>query len=142
MYLPGEIDWRVMSLSAGICLVTTLIVGLIPAFQTRNVDIGGALKAESQGVVWRAEASVGAIRPGRPAGLLKLYSAGWSGTLAAKPAQDSNRQPGLSPRREWSRPACLWSRLDTTCRRPRRFSRSLLIALRQYQASSPPHSPA
>src|SRR6202044_3425872 len=28
MYLPGEIDWRVMSLSAVICLNATLIVGL------------------------------------------------------------------------------------------------------------------
>src|SRR6266478_3847314 len=51
MYLPGEIDWRVMSLSAGICLIATLIVGLIPAFQTRNIDLASALKAESSGVV-------------------------------------------------------------------------------------------
>jgi macrolide transport system ATP-binding/permease protein len=51
MYLPGEIDWRVMSLSAGICLIATLIVGLVPAFQTRNIDLAGALKAESSGVV-------------------------------------------------------------------------------------------
>jgi macrolide transport system ATP-binding/permease protein len=51
MYLPGEIDWRVMSLSAGICLITTFIVGLVPAFQTRNIDLVGALKAESSGVV-------------------------------------------------------------------------------------------
>jgi predicted permease len=51
MYLPGEIDWRVMSLSAGICLIATLIVGLVPAFQTRNIDLSGALKAETSGVV-------------------------------------------------------------------------------------------
>jgi predicted permease len=51
MYLPGEIDWRVMSLSAGICLFATLIVGLVPALQTRNLDLAGALKAESSGVV-------------------------------------------------------------------------------------------
>jgi len=51
MYLPGEIDWRVMSLSAGICLIATLIVGLVPALQTRNLDLAGALKAESSGVV-------------------------------------------------------------------------------------------
>jgi macrolide transport system ATP-binding/permease protein len=50
MYLPGEIDWRVMSLSAGICLFATLIVGLIPAFQTRNIDLAGVLKAESSSV--------------------------------------------------------------------------------------------
>jgi len=51
MYLPGEIDWRVMSLSAGISLIATLIVGLVPALQTRNLDLAGALKAESSGVV-------------------------------------------------------------------------------------------
>lgn len=51
MYLPGRIDWRVMSLSAGICLIVTLIVGFVPAFQTRDIDLAGALKAESLGVV-------------------------------------------------------------------------------------------
>src|SRR5437016_4927212 len=51
MYLPGEIDGRVMSWSAGICLIVTLIVGLIPAFQTRNLDLAGPLKAEASGVV-------------------------------------------------------------------------------------------
>jgi len=51
MYLPGEMDGRVMSWSAGICLIVTLIVGLIPAFQTRNFDLAGPLKAESSGVV-------------------------------------------------------------------------------------------
>ncbi len=51
MYLPGEIDERVMSWSAGICLMVTLIVGLIPALQTRHLDLAGPLKAESSGVV-------------------------------------------------------------------------------------------
>src|SRR6202521_2569515 len=51
MYLPGEIDWRVMSLRAGICLIATLIVGLVPAFQARNIDLAGALKVEATGVV-------------------------------------------------------------------------------------------
>jgi len=51
MYLPGEMDWRVMAVSAGICVITTLIVGLVPALQTRNLDLAGALKADSTGVV-------------------------------------------------------------------------------------------
>ena len=50
MYLPGEIDWRVMAMSAGICLFVTLIVGLVPAFHTRHLDIAGAMKAESSAV--------------------------------------------------------------------------------------------
>ena len=51
MYLPGTTDWRVLALSAGICLITTIIVGLVPALQTRNIDLAGALKSESSGVV-------------------------------------------------------------------------------------------
>ena len=51
MYLPGKTDLRVLALSAGIGLITTIIVGLVPALQTRNLDLAGALKAESSGVV-------------------------------------------------------------------------------------------
>jgi macrolide transport system ATP-binding/permease protein len=51
MYLPGAIDGRVMAIGVGICLLVTLIVGLVPAFQTRNLDLVGPLKAESSGVV-------------------------------------------------------------------------------------------
>jgi macrolide transport system ATP-binding/permease protein len=50
MYLPGEIDWHVLLLSAAICLVATLVLGLVPAFQSRNIDLSGALKSESSGV--------------------------------------------------------------------------------------------
>ena len=52
MYLPGAIDGRVMAMSAGICLVVTLIIGLVPAVETRHLDLAGPLKAESGGVVW------------------------------------------------------------------------------------------
>ncbi len=51
MYLPGELDARVIAWSAGICLIVTLVIGLIPAFQSRNLDLAGAMKAESNGVV-------------------------------------------------------------------------------------------
>lgn len=47
MYLPGTIDWRVMGLSAGICLMVTLVVGLVPAFQARGLDLAGPLKSDS-----------------------------------------------------------------------------------------------
>ncbi|MGA8271848.1 MAG: ABC transporter permease, partial [Candidatus Sulfotelmatobacter sp.] len=50
MYLPGEIDWRVIAMSASVCLIVTLIVGLFPAMQTRNLDLAGALKSESSSV--------------------------------------------------------------------------------------------
>lgn len=51
MHLPGEIDWRVLALSAGVCLLTALLFGLVPAMQTSKVDLADALKAESAGVV-------------------------------------------------------------------------------------------
>jgi len=51
MHLPGEIDWRVLALSVGVCLIATLLLGVVPAMQTRDLDLSGALKAESAGVV-------------------------------------------------------------------------------------------
>src|SRR5467141_1544187 len=51
MHLPGEIDWRVLALSAGVCLITTLVLGLVPAIQTGKIDLAGALKSEMAGVV-------------------------------------------------------------------------------------------
>jgi predicted permease len=51
MYLPGQMDARVMTMSVGVCLLVTLIVGIIPAFQTRHLDVAGPLKADSSSVV-------------------------------------------------------------------------------------------
>jgi macrolide transport system ATP-binding/permease protein len=51
MYLPGQIDWRVLGLSGAVCLITTLLLGLIPAMQTGKIDLAGALKSDSAGVV-------------------------------------------------------------------------------------------
>ena len=45
--LSGQMDWRVLAFSAGVCLVSTVIFALVPALQTTNLDIAGALKAES-----------------------------------------------------------------------------------------------
>ncbi len=51
MNLPGEIDWRVLALSAGVCLIATLLLGLVPAIQTGRIDLAAMLKAEAGGVV-------------------------------------------------------------------------------------------
>jgi len=51
MTLPGEIDWRVLALSAGVCLITTLLLGLVPAMQTGKIDLAGVMKSEMSGVV-------------------------------------------------------------------------------------------
>src|SRR6267154_1709743 len=51
MYLPGELDWRVLALSAAVCLVTTLLMGLVPALQTSKIDLASSMKMEAAGVV-------------------------------------------------------------------------------------------
>jgi macrolide transport system ATP-binding/permease protein len=51
MYLPGQIDGRVLGLSAAICLVVTLAVGLVPAFQTRHLALAETFKAEASAVM-------------------------------------------------------------------------------------------
>ena len=49
--LPAEIDWRVMALSAGVCLISAVLLGLFPALQVSKVDLAGGLKSEAVGVV-------------------------------------------------------------------------------------------
>src|ERR1700682_4760154 len=51
MYLPGEMDWRVLALSAGVCLIATLLLGLVPAMQAGKIDLADALKSDSASVV-------------------------------------------------------------------------------------------
>jgi macrolide transport system ATP-binding/permease protein len=51
MYMAGELVWRVLALSSGVCLVSTLLVGLVPALQAGKVDLAASLKSESGGVL-------------------------------------------------------------------------------------------
>jgi len=51
LQLGGEIDLRVLGLSAAVCLVSTLLFALIPAMQSSRVDLVSALKVESGGVL-------------------------------------------------------------------------------------------
>jgi predicted permease len=51
MYLPGDLDWRVLALSAGVALFSTLLLGLVPAIQSSKIDLAAALKSEMAGVV-------------------------------------------------------------------------------------------
>jgi predicted permease len=50
-YLPGTMDWRVLVMSVCVALISTVVFGLVPAFQTSRVDLAAALKAETGGVV-------------------------------------------------------------------------------------------
>jgi predicted permease len=49
--LPAQIDWRVLLLSAGVCLVSTLVFGLVPAMRTSGLDLAAAMKNEAGAVV-------------------------------------------------------------------------------------------
>jgi putative ABC transport system permease protein len=51
MYLPGQLDGRVFTWIAGVGFLATLLFALVPAFQTRGIDLVSALKAETTGVV-------------------------------------------------------------------------------------------
>ena len=48
--LSGQIDWRVLVVSAAICIGSTMLFALMPALQASHVDLSGALKAEGGGV--------------------------------------------------------------------------------------------
>src|ERR1044072_507363 len=48
---PGQIDWRVLALSASICVLSTLVFALVPAIQASHVDLSRALKTEGSGVL-------------------------------------------------------------------------------------------
>ena len=48
---PGQIDWRVLAASAGICMASTLLIALVPAIRASDVDLSNALKAEAGGVL-------------------------------------------------------------------------------------------
>jgi predicted permease len=50
MVMKGEIDWRVLVVSAGIAVISTLIFGLAPAIRSGEVDLAGSLKSESGSV--------------------------------------------------------------------------------------------
>jgi predicted permease len=49
--LPAEMDGRVLALSAAVCLIATVLFGLVPAIEARKIDLAAAVKAESGGVV-------------------------------------------------------------------------------------------
>jgi len=48
---PGQIDWRVLLISAAICIGATLLFALMPALHASDVDLSGALKTEAGGLV-------------------------------------------------------------------------------------------
>ena len=51
IHLPAQTDWRVLLLSAGVCLLAALLFGAVPAMHARKIDLAAAMKSEAHGVV-------------------------------------------------------------------------------------------
>jgi predicted permease len=49
--LAGALDWRVLALSGGVCLISTLLFGLVPAVLTSRIELASALRSQSAAVV-------------------------------------------------------------------------------------------
>jgi predicted permease len=49
--LPAQMDLRVLAIGAGVCLVSTVLFGLIPAIHASKIDLATAIKSESGGLV-------------------------------------------------------------------------------------------
>ncbi len=49
--LPAELDWRVLAVSASVCLFSTLVFGVVPAIQAGKIDLAAAMKSETGSVV-------------------------------------------------------------------------------------------
>ncbi|HXY25301.1 MAG TPA: ABC transporter permease [Candidatus Acidoferrum sp.] len=51
MHLPGELDWRVLSLSVAVCLGSILLFALVPAIHASKIDTAAVLKSETAAVL-------------------------------------------------------------------------------------------
>ena len=51
IFLPGQMDWRVLVLSAAVCLISTVLFALVPVLESSKVDLASALKSESGSVI-------------------------------------------------------------------------------------------
>jgi putative ABC transport system permease protein len=49
--LPGQIDWRVLLASAGVCVLATMVFALAPALQVSKVNLADAINSGASGVV-------------------------------------------------------------------------------------------
>jgi macrolide transport system ATP-binding/permease protein len=94
LYLPGQIDGRVLGLSAAICIAVTLAVGLVPAFQTRHLALADTLKTDIR-CNGRPRPSLVPLKPRGPPSHSQLPLVSGRDLADAKPAQNPNHQSGL-----------------------------------------------
>src|SRR5438874_2333618 len=93
---PGQIDWRVLVVSAAVCILATFVFALVPAIQASHVDLSGALKTEAGGVL------SGSTRSRLRSGLvlvqvsLSFVLLAGTGLLLQSLQQMQNASPGFS----------------------------------------------
>jgi predicted permease len=47
----GELDWRVLALSAGVCVLSTLLFALVPALLASRINLADALRSQAGSIV-------------------------------------------------------------------------------------------
>ena len=95
---PGQIDWRVLAASAGICIAATVVFALAPAVQASRLDLSGALKAEGGGVLRgsnrsRLRATLVLVQIA-----LSFILVAGTGLLLQSLVRMGNANPGFNPR--------------------------------------------
>jgi predicted permease len=104
--LPAIRDLRVLALSAGACLVSTLFFGLLPALHASRIDIASAMKSESGSVVGgrgKARIRSGLVLVQMSLGFLLLVG---TGLLLKSVRAMRSADPGFSTRN------VLWTSVD------------------------------
>ena len=76
--LPAEIDWRVLAVSAAVCLFSALFMGLIPALQARRIDLGRRVKDGIGGRDRRTRQGAHSLPAGSGAGGAELSYCSWA----------------------------------------------------------------
>src|SRR5213082_3701919 len=95
---PGQLDWRVLSLSVAVCIGSTMLFALVPAIQASHVDLSGALKSEGGGLVGGSGRSrVRSVLVFVLVALSFVLMAG-TGLLLRSLVQMQNSDPGFSTR--------------------------------------------
>src|SRR5437763_2990927 len=93
---PGQLDWRVLVVSAAVCILATVIFALVPAIQASHVDLSGALKTEAGGVLSGSSRSRLRSGLGLVQGSLSFVLLAGTGLLLQSLHQMQNASPGFS----------------------------------------------
>jgi predicted permease len=49
--LPAQLDWRVLILTSGVCVISSLLFAFAPAIKSTDIDLAGSMKSDSGGAL-------------------------------------------------------------------------------------------